>query len=902
MSSSVGERAGAMWRGFVTHRGPEIAARCVIGAVAVLFGVRVAVKNAPAAAVATPFPAPSAKAVDAVGGGLPRPEIEQVELRLTELVRDATIELPSREKGFALLAPHWRRLPSPWVNVGTRQDTSNLVQLVAFMTSDHETQYQVKTQAGDTIHFAVRQWNMNEGAYAEREAIIAPTPSTLRFRVRIPDGARLDFAPAVMSAGDAAKGGAIGEVAFIVRAKPTDGTAMIELGSVSVVERNHWVDQRVDLSKVAGKEVDLELVAEARGKHKQATKQVAVALWGMPQIVRKARPKVPYDVLWIVVDSLRPDVVASFHDEAFDAKKRAAKVPPGYTLLPKVPGLTPNLDALAKRSAIYRRALTAGGWTRPGTVAMLTGMHTAQLGVSPLPWAIPDAQSDAWYASRPPLFALSMRKAGVTTRAFVNNNFMLGYATVGVDFGFEQAEDYRYHVADTSEITKAALASMRAHAGERAFTFVNYNSPHEPYEPPAECMARVPSVEKGGPRDLPVRQYMAEACKDDAAIGELMAELDRLGKRDSTIVVVTADHGETLSEWHNYLAVGLDGVRSRFKHAFGHYEETTRIPILLSLPGVIPEGAAVDTRVTNLDIVPTLLKLEGLDADPRQEGLDLVALAHGEKAADRALITMGRATIAVQWDHYRYQQREAAAQMVVRQWPTAAKLTIRHELYDLDADPGEERNLVDDPAYKAVVAEGQAKIRAALDKAPKPALAGSPDDRAGAPKQGDPALHLRFAGGGGARAVVGKVVAAGARKIVATPVGLPPEALRLVGDTLEIRATTGADALVGFDLLVLPSTAPLKWSFSFDGKPLRDDGIYGGALGVSLPGLSLGLDADTRDDVTARALPFIDPALDVGVFVVRDQGGAEAGRVERAKGDAANAEIQRALKSWGYAK
>ncbi len=895
--SGAGERASALWRGFVARRGPEVAARCVLGAVAVLVGVRVAVRSAPAAAVTTPLPAPAQGGESSASGQ--RPEVEQIEVRLTELVREATIQMPSRERGFALLQPHWRRLPSPWVNVGTRQQTAGLVQLVAFLAGDHETQYETHTASGETIHFAVRQWNMNEGAYAEREAIVAPTPSSLRFRLRVPEDARLDVAPAVLGAGEAARGGSIGEVTFVVRARPTDGSPEVEIGAVDVTDRNHWVDRRFDLAKVAGKEVELELAAEVRSRTHGPTKQVAVALWGTPQIVRKARPKVPYDVLWIVVDSLRPDVIASFHDEAFDAKKRAAKVPPGYTLLPKIAGITPNLDALATRSAIYRRAISAGGWTRPGTVAMLTGMHSAELGVSPLPWAIPDAQSDAWYASRPPLFALSLRKAGVATRAFVNNNFMLGYATVGVDFGFEQAEDYRFHVADTAEITKAALASMRAHAGERTFTFVNYNSPHEPYEPPPECVERVPAPEAGGPRDPLVRLYMAEACKDDAAIGDLLAELDRLGKRGSTIVIVTADHGETLSDWHNYLAVGLDGVRSRFKHAFGHYEETTRVPIVLSLPGVIPEGARVDTRVTNLDLVPTLLRLEGLDTDPRQQGIDMVALAKGLPGPDRALVTMGRGTVAVQWSHYRYQERDAAAQSVVRQWPSPLKLTIRHELYDLDVDPGEERNVADDPANKAVVAEGSAMIRAALDKTPRP---NSGDGHAAPGASSEPALHLRFSGAGGAHAIVGSLVASGAKKIVATPIGLAPGALRLDGDTLEIRATTGADALVGFDLVVEPTTTPLRWSFSFDGKPLGEDGVFGGALGVALPGLARGLDADTREGVTASELPFIDPALDLGVFVVRDAGGAEAGKVERAKGDAANAEIQRALRSWGYAK
>src|SRR5262249_41283303 len=145
-------------------------------------------------------------------------------------------------------------------------------------------------------------------------------------------------------------------------------------------------------------------------------------------------------------------------------------------------------------STIYRDAISAAPWTRPGTIAMLSGLHSRQLGVSPLPWLVPSDQLDAYYASDAPLVPLAFRRAGVATRAFVNNNFMLGYAAVGLDRGLEPVEDYRYRTRDPAEVTRTAIDALRAHAGERFFQFVNYNSPHEPFDPPPECLARVPNA------------------------------------------------------------------------------------------------------------------------------------------------------------------------------------------------------------------------------------------------------------------------------------------------------------------------------------------------------------------------------------------------------------------------
>jgi len=876
----------------------DLAVSCALGVTLAVGGAQIASRRAPSAAAQTPVP-PASSASVVVPTGPRADEVEEVAIRLTDELGTATLEAPNVQRGLTDLAIHWRRMQAPWAVRPKQTDRARLLQLVALRTSEKETKYTVQLKDGNTATFDVRRWNLDEGSYEQRESIVAPTPSTLRFRLRVPSGGALEVAPAVLGVADAAPPGPAGEVTFTVIATPL-GASAIEVGRVviSEKERNRWMQQRFDLAQFAGKEIDLELRAvHAQKAGVSFPTTTTVAMWGTPQIKRKAPAKLPYSVLWIVIDSLRPDVLASFHDPQADAIKRKAKHPPGDTLLPMIPGLTPNIDALAKRGAVFRRATSGSHWTRPGTVAMLTGVHTAKLGLPVLPWFLPDDALDRFYVSNPPLLALAFRRNAAATRAFVNNNFMLGYASVGVDFGFEHIEDFRYRYRDTAEITKSTLASMRAHKGERTFLFVNYDSPHEPYDNTPECNARIPeSVRK---KDDPVRFYMGEACKDDMAIGELLAELDKQGMREKTLIVVTADHGETLTSAHDELTPGIDDSHSLYHHAFGMYEETTRIPILLSLPGVIPEGAAIDTRVINLDIAPTILKLEGLDPDPRHEGIDLISLAKGIPAKERPIVTMGRAQDAIFWDRFRFAMRYPPATKVVLGRGANEKQTQIHEqLFDLVDDPGETVDLSGNTAYKGTVAELKARLKAAL--------AGVPTADAPATTSNDgppPLVHVRYAGGGKAHRVQVRIEAKGATRFEVTPVGLAKEAASTKGTIADIAFSTSADALVGFDLMVAPPTTPVQWTFSYDDKPLPDDAVFGGVLGVTVSGLSRGLsDGAARASVSARALPFIDPQVDFGAFVTRDYGAGDASGIERVKGGAAVEEVKNALKAWGYAK
>ena len=585
----------------------------------------------------------------------------------------------------------------------------------------------------------VRVWNMNEGSFDQREAIYAPTPAMLTFHVAIPQDARLRLSPGVAAP---VPGTTIFDVSLVDAAGNQHALAEAHIGSG---DEWRWLDVDIDLAAWAGQTVDLRLktwsLADRRqapppprpepGEHagsggrghegdagidRVAPPPVSLALWGNPVLVAKEPARVPYNVVWIVVDAMRPDIAAGLHDPGEDAEKLAAPHAPLDTLLPVVPGLMPSIDRLAARGVHFTHAWSAASWTRPGTLAMLTGERSSELGIDTSNWVQPLDKVAHYYASDPPLLPRILQRSGVTTAAFVNNFFMTGYANVGLDMGFERVTDHRYRTRDTALITYDAFTWLDAHAADRFFLFLNYNSPHGPYDPTKEMLARIPPP-PAGPHDGQVRAYMAEAAKDDTAIGVVLDKLESLGLDASTLIVVSADHGETLSAAHDAsIVMGTDKVPMRFHHAVGNFEETTRIPILMALPRVLDGGRAIHDRARSIDIAPTILALEGIEPDPRMSGRSLLPLVGGKADPEpRAVVSEGRYSHALLWGKWRLVVHELPPHPHAA--PDGGKAAPpEDELYDLSDDPGERHNVAH--AEPDVVAEMRARLSAALANVP----------------------------------------------------------------------------------------------------------------------------------------------------------------------------------------
>lgn len=882
--------------------------------------------------------APAAPAPRHAGEAPAGSEGYEVALRLVEIASDARVEAPNGALGQKILGAQWRKMRPPWSAV--TGPAARLVTSIALRTSTVETQWSMPTSSGKTWTPDAKVWNMNEGSFDQRDALVAAPPSSFTFRIVVPQGAKLTFSEGSVNAMRKA-------ILFVVTAVDAKGAAHeVHRHRLAPAAARRWTDASCSLEAFAGQTIELRLSTEtvaatseeklAAARQREAARRaeadagapgrrgapdaasattvateadggppkedllaapgIGIALWGSPTILAHTTPRVPYNVLWIVVDALRPDVLASFHDDAEDAAKLAAPSPPLEALLPKVPGITPAIDDLAKRGVRFTHAYSGATWTRPGTLAMLAGARSSELGLDTQQWVLQQADTARFYASDPPLLPRMARRHGVSTHAFVNNYFMVGYAPVGVEMGFEHVADHRYRTRDTLEITRDATAWLRKHRDTRFFLFVNYDSPHEPYEPPPGLLERVPPP-PAGPADKTARLYMAEAAKDDEAIGMLMQTLVETGLRERTIVVLTADHGETLSSAHAGTS-GLDRMPIRYHHAVSNFEETTHVPILVVAPGLLPEDRAVEARVRSTDLAPTVAELLGLEAHPRFSGRSMVSLAKGQKESDeRVVVTEGRGTKAIMHGRHRLVVREGLARVTVHADRT---VTANEELYDLVDDPGERHDLA--ASRPELVAEMRARLVAALKNAP---AAGSSAATASSAESGKPpTLHLRFAGGGKPRRVSGAITVGDAktraRSFAIEPIELGRESLRLIGEKATVALNTNAAAPVGFDIVVDPPATPVTWELYLDDQPWPEDGVFGGPYGLLAPTLRAGIMTDEARAVAhSTLLPPIDPRRDVGLFVVRERRGEPDGTRED---DAEGAEeMARLLREWGYA-
>src|SRR5262249_19303656 len=170
--------------------------------------------------------------------------------------------------------------------------------------------------------------------------------------------------------------------------------------------------------------------------------------------------------------------------------------------------------------------------------------------------------------------------------------------------------------------------------------------------------------------------YDAEVAYTDAMLGALLARLQAAHALDRTIVAVTADHGESL------------GDHGETTHGLFAYDSTLAVPLIVSAPGAAP--GLVETPVSHVDLTPTILDLVGVDPGSALDGQSLARAP----SLDRALYF------------------EALDASLTRGWAPLHGVVQRNwkyidlpdaELYDLRADPQEQRNLADSDPHAEVL-------------------------------------------------------------------------------------------------------------------------------------------------------------------------------------------------------
>jgi arylsulfatase A-like enzyme len=392
-----------------------------------------------------------------------------------------------------------------------------------------------------------------------------------------------------------------------------------------------------------------------------------------------------WNVVFVLVDTLRADHVGCH----------------GYER-----DTTPFLDRLAGEGVRFANHRSQASWTLSSVSSILTSTYPFRHGLlhpsgrRPLP-------ADAWT-----LAEILQARAGYATAAFVANGIVV--RETGLDQGFDTFEviPLRHEGSDRAELVNAAaLPWLREHAdGGPFFLYLHYMDPHDPYDDPAgyrrrydpdfegELRGRIQpvfdrmkdnedwSVDERELRNL-VARYDGEIRYVDEKIGEMLEEIDRLGLRDRTVVVVTSDHGEQFLE-HGSL-----------KHATSVYDEEIRVPLVIRHPGMPRRGVIVPDPVEAVDVMPTLLELLDLAPVDPLDGRSLVPLLRGGALSAKSVYA--ETSHGWEWEGRRVVDEKVRHLAVVRQ---GEKLILRgesRELYDLVADPGETRNLAGERVSRA---------------------------------------------------------------------------------------------------------------------------------------------------------------------------------------------------------
>ena len=312
-------------------------------------------------------------------------------------------------------------------------------------------------------------------------------------------------------------------------------------------------------------------------------------------------------------------------------------------------GSTPNIDALRRDGVLYEKAWSHAPLTLPSHASMLTGLLPAEHGV----------RNNIGYrfdGSRFRTLAKVLRENGYRTGAAVSS-YVLRSET-GLDDGFDLYDDSVPVTAGAAtaenqrsgfETVKRAQSFVSANAQQPFFLFLHLYEPHAPYEP----------------------SYDGEITKADTIVGQLVATLKASGVYDRALIVFTSDHGEAL--WEH----GED------QHGILLYREVLQVPLVMKLPRSERAGTSVREPFALRQIYHEVLAHAGIDTPaPATKAI------YAETLYPR--IHLGWSELRSLFDG-RYHYIESSSP----------------ELYDVDRDPAETRNLIADERRVAASMRGE---------------------------------------------------------------------------------------------------------------------------------------------------------------------------------------------------
>ena len=348
-------------------------------------------------------------------------------------------------------------------------------------------------------------------------------------------------------------------------------------------------------------------------------------------------------VLLITIDTLRPDRLSCYGSSRLQ---------------------TPNIDGVARRGALFSRAFSHNPITLAAHVNILLGLTPPAHGV----------HDNSNFILRDEFTTLAewLKKAGYETGAVIgafplDSRFGLaqGFDLYDDNYGAQDPEAMSFVERRAEEVVDKAVGWLDGRTGPW-FLWVHLFDPHQRYSPPEPFLSRF--------KDDP---YSGEVAYVDQALGKLFTNIEAKGLGPKTITVITGDHGESLGE------------HGEMTHGYFAYNATLWIPLIIAVPGAKP--MTISANVGHVDIFPTVCDLLGLEKPTPLHGRSLVPLLEGKKLPERDIYFEALTA---------YCNRGWAPLRGFISGSSKFMESPLPELYDLDKDFGETRNLAESQNVK----------------------------------------------------------------------------------------------------------------------------------------------------------------------------------------------------------
>jgi uncharacterized sulfatase len=402
---------------------------------------------------------------------------------------------------------------------------------------------------------------------------------------------------------------------------------------------------------------------------------------------------------------------------------------------------TPNMDRIAREGALFTNAFVNTPVCSPSRASFFTSKQGTQLAITD--WInTGEARQGVGLPPNALLWPMVLQKAGYRTALCGKWHLGEQDSQHPTKFGFDhfmgfrnggevamnpnlEVEGKKINVKGcTADVVTDDALKFIGDNKDRAFALcLLFREPHMPYAPvPEEDSApfkdldiKTPDVPPFVDHDVNVeryRKYYGSIHAADRNIGRVLAKLDELKLAENTVVIFTSDHGYNIGQHGVYTKGNGSWVAGKVEGPKrpNMFEESIRIPFLVRWPGVVKPGTTLDSMIQNIDTFKSILGMleVPVPGDAKIDGMDFSTLL---RAASPAEAKWPRDAIYGEYDLH---NGGIAFMRMIRtdRW----KLVRHHfcngldELYDLQSDPGEKKNLYWAPAAKATRDELQARL------------------------------------------------------------------------------------------------------------------------------------------------------------------------------------------------